>query len=366
MKRWLVCIVSFLLWICCTSQRVCKQPEIDFGDIVKNTKKEYWIGDRVQYTCHPGYDLEGSDWTTCKEEGWTPPPKCLAPCSITKQQLDDRNLLLHGGQRRSELIRHADLMEFVCVKGYVIISPSVRMCVDGNLDLPSCEPSVPGTETFSTDATTSKRLLPLAWNFSNPVICVAPEIEKGNFLPVRSEYNFEEIIRAACNPGYMLQSHSNTFKCTKYGWLPYPKCIPKRCNYPRIENGALSWSNTYYSDVYFPKKMGESIRFKCNYGFLPRNKQNWYKISCTDLGWDPEPECFKNCIPPKVVPHGHAIYDYKNSYIEGDNISFHCDMGYHPDQQTKATCTKNDWSPPVKCSSIADPKREEDFNGKPY
>uniref|UniRef100_A0A8D2IZQ8 Sushi domain-containing protein n=1 Tax=Varanus komodoensis TaxID=61221 RepID=A0A8D2IZQ8_VARKO len=95
----------------------------------------------------------------------------------------------------------------------------------------------------------------------------------------------------------------------------------------------LSWSNIYYSDVNFPKKMGDAINYRCNHGFLAGNKQHWDKIRCTSIGWDPEPECFS-----------------KENFIEGDNISFNCDERYHSEHQPpKAMCTKNDWSPMLKC-----------------
>ncbi|XP_061489955.1 complement factor H-related protein 3-like isoform X2 [Rhineura floridana] len=351
MKNWLICIVSFLLWTCDRFQNVCKSPEIDFGETVQNKKAEYLVEDRLLYRCSPGYDLEGSSWITCKEDGWMPPPKCLAPCSITKQQLDEKNLLLHSGQRHSEFIKNSNILEFTCKKGYIIISPSVRKCVDGNMDLPTCNPAVPDKETFPTNATTSKRLLPLAWNLSTPVICTAPEVGSGNFFPVKSQYKFEDVIYAECYPGYQLESYDNSFKCTKYGWLPYPKCIPKRCGFPHVENGALSWSDTYYSDVYFPKKEGQTITFRCNRGFLPENKKYWYKIRCTNLGWDPEPKCFRQCFPPKRLLHGEVIQDSKDAFIEGDKIAFHCDAGYYPKYHRTSTCTKNDWLPTLNCPS---------------
>lgn len=57
---------------------VCEElPEIDFGEIVSGERAEYRNGDRVQYRCFPGYDLEGSEWITCQGPKWTLAPKCL-------------------------------------------------------------------------------------------------------------------------------------------------------------------------------------------------------------------------------------------------------------------------------------------------
>uniref|UniRef100_A0A6J0VLD2 Complement factor H-like isoform X1 n=2 Tax=Pogona vitticeps TaxID=103695 RepID=A0A6J0VLD2_9SAUR len=350
MKSWLVCIVPFLLGTFCTSQNLCRPPEIDFGDIVRNIKMEYMERDRIQYACNPGYDLEGSDWITCTVEDWTPQPKCWAPCNITKEQLDEKNLLLRGGQRHSALIKNGHTLEFMCQKGYIIISPTVRKCADGHLTLPTCTSAETGSEMSITGDMSSETPLPLAWNPPAEVLCTTPQIDNGSFLPVQTQYKLGDMIHASCYPGYTLEHRNNSSECTKYGWLPYLKCISKRCDYPHIENGALSWSNTYYSDVYFPKKEGETIHFRCNRGFLPENKKHWHMIRCTELGWDPEPKCFKQCIPPKHLPHGQVTDDSKNIFIEGDTISFHCDVGYQPEPQSPvATCTRKDWSPALNC-----------------
>ncbi|CAI5776563.1 Hypothetical predicted protein [Podarcis lilfordi] len=237
MKNRLFCIISFLLWTCCTFQHVCT-PDIDFGVIIENKRAQYLERDRLQYKCFPGYDLEGSGWITCKEDGWTPRPKCFAPCTITKQQLEARNLLLYVSDQETSI-----------------------------------------TGDIPAGATTSKNLLLLASDLSTPVMCTAPEIGGGNFFPVKSQYKFEEVISAKCNQGYQLESRKSSFKCTKYGWLPSPKCVPKQCDYPHIENGALSWSNTYYSDVYFPKRRDRQLVSDASTAFCK-------KIKCTGIELD--------------------------------------------------------------------------------
>uniref|UniRef100_A0A803TP19 Sushi domain-containing protein n=1 Tax=Anolis carolinensis TaxID=28377 RepID=A0A803TP19_ANOCA len=122
----------------------------------------------------------------------------------------------------------------------------------------------------------------------------------------------------------------------------------KHCEYPRIEHGALSWSNTYYSDVYFPKKEGDTINFRCYRGFLPENKKRWHIIRCTSYGWEPEPKCFSKCIF-SVLFHKIILL------LKGDDITLSCDTGYYPaNQQTKIMCTKNGWSPTPSCVSPVD------------
>uniref|UniRef100_A0A670Y875 Sushi domain-containing protein n=1 Tax=Pseudonaja textilis TaxID=8673 RepID=A0A670Y875_PSETE len=383
-------IIFVLLWTNCVLQKVSQQMQVAYDDLVNlltepeipttcgpppaignamllsNGRQEFLSGESVIYQCYRLYEMEGTPIAMCENGHWRGVPRCVQtcranqagmdrnniqlrgltkstslrasdywmefeckpgfpPCILTKQQLDDRNLLLNDGQRHSEWIRNGHTIEFTCRKGYSIVSPSVRKCVDGNLTLPSCNSSV---------------------------ICPAPRVENGSFFPLWMSYNVEDIIYTTCKPGYMLESHKNISKCTKGGWFPNPKCVRKQCDFPLIENGALSWSNIFYSDVSFPKKVGQTIGFKCNHGFLARNKKHWDRIKCTNFGWDPEPQCYKQCIPPKHLPHGRVTYNYGNTFIDGDEISFNCDMGYYPEHHLPiATCRNNDWFPTMNCVS---------------
>ncbi|XP_077188838.1 complement factor H-like isoform X3 [Paroedura picta] len=325
MNNWLVFGIQYLLWTSCTSENVseCKEPDIEFGMIVSGGKVEYQERSRIQVQCSPGYTMEGSEWIECKEQKWIPQTQCLAPCSITKKQLDTKNLLLSDGHSHSQLVKHNRTLEFTCKQGYVLVTPSIRQCVDGKMDLPLCIPAV---------------------------ICTAPKVNNGSFHPVQRQYRFEDIIQLYCNRGYEPGSHATTSKCTKYGWLPSPTCVPKRCVYPDIKNGVLSWANIYYREEFFPKKEGQIIDFRCYHGFLPENRKRWYRVTCTKLGWNPEPRCFKQCIPPRRLPQGHVNYTSKNAFIEGDNMSFECDAGYNTKKQERTTnCTENGWSPIPSC-----------------
>ncbi|XP_077188837.1 complement factor H-like isoform X2 [Paroedura picta] len=362
----------------------CKEPDIEFGMIVSGGKVEYQERSRIQVQCSPGYTMEGSEWIECKEQKWIPQTQCLAPCSITKKQLDTKNLLLSDGHSHSQLVKHNRTLEFTCKQGYVLVTPSIRQCVDGKMDLPLCIPAESGincrqpptvengdTINLSQKEYTSGSLVQFKCqqyytiegdnrafcdngNWTKVpaclVICTAPKVNNGSFHPVQRQYRFEDIIQLYCNRGYEPGSHATTSKCTKYGWLPSPTCVPKRCVYPDIKNGVLSWANIYYREEFFPKKEGQIIDFRCYHGFLPENRKRWYRVTCTKLGWNPEPRCFKQCIPPRRLPQGHVNYTSKNAFIEGDNMSFECDAGYNTKKQERTTnCTENGWSPIPSC-----------------
>ncbi|XP_032073578.1 complement factor H-related protein 1-like [Thamnophis elegans] len=140
MKGWLLLVAAFLLWPGCSSQDACEEPEdVDFGEIVSTERAKYLENDQVQYKCNLGYVLEGPEWIQCQGQKWTPrPPKCLAPCSITRQQLATKNLFVFGSQRKARLVQSNQSLQFLCDEGYVLAVPSVRKCVDGYIELPLC------------------------------------------------------------------------------------------------------------------------------------------------------------------------------------------------------------------------------------
>lgn len=62
----------------------------------------------------------------------------LAPCIITKQQLQVKNLLLSNGQRHSFLIQSGRWQKFMCVTGFKLTASPIRQCFNGHIKLPSC------------------------------------------------------------------------------------------------------------------------------------------------------------------------------------------------------------------------------------
>ncbi|XP_070586730.1 complement factor H-like isoform X4 [Erythrolamprus reginae] len=513
MKGGLVLVATFLLWPGCSSQNACDEPdEVDFGEIVSAEKAKYLENDRVQYRCNPGYVLEGPEWIQCKGQEWTPhPPKCLAPCSVTRRQLAAKNLFVFGNQRKARLIQSNQSLQFQCNKGYVLGVPSVRKCVDGYIDLPLCISErgkncsgPPRTEngdittlsekqyrsgssvefrcqnyyaiegqnrSFCDNGTWTKVpicldpcLIPrtelesqkievkdeidvpenifvqhglsieltcktgyvLAANSSQstflihcdgrlPLIpkckeitcnsprisngtfrpqrtiyhdgdlirircdpeftikpddrekvvectkngwspppkcikitCFPPEVTNGHFLPRRAQYMYNEKIDITCNEGFVSESLRKPSICKETGWVPLPVCKRKGCDYIDIENGRMTDHLEYYKP--FPKWEGQSIQFYCFDGFLPANKETWQTATCRSSRYVPEVKCFKRCDPYVRFYYGRTVYNFRNKYIEGDNITFTCDSGYSPaNQQSTITCTKYGWSPAPRC-----------------
>uniref|UniRef100_A0A8D2IX74 Sushi domain-containing protein n=1 Tax=Varanus komodoensis TaxID=61221 RepID=A0A8D2IX74_VARKO len=139
--------------------------------------------------------------------------------------------------------------------GYLLIDCKLQMCINKTCSLPNIENGriAPYYYSFQDYYFPMKRNAKLSysclagyttesgsqgarincttrgWAPAPRFVCTPPEIDKGDFLPNKSKYEFDETIRVVCHPGYMLEGRDNTFKCTKYGWLPYPKCICNLC-----------------------------------------------------------------------------------------------------------------------------------------
>ncbi|KAM6128887.1 LOW QUALITY PROTEIN: complement factor H-related protein 1-like [Phoenicopterus ruber ruber] len=302
--------IVFLLWMGCTTCKAsagaaCENPPlVDFGEIVSGHKSGYKESDRVQYVCNPGYTLSGSEWVTCHEENWVPqPPQCLAPCTITKQQLEAQNLLLSNGQRRTFLIQSGQWQEFTCTTGFKLTASPVEQCFDGHIRLPSC----------IADVTCEP----------------PPEIAGGKVQGVKkSRYLPGESARYQCWQGFQMTGAS-TVACQNGTWTRLPKCKGKggKCGSPPvIENGDL---------LSFPLQeypQGTTLEYKCPSLYVLEGSRY---IRCTDGQWKP-PVCLAACTASEEDMNRNNIelkwIAARKLYVRsGGFIEFQCKRGYMED-----------------------------------
>nr|XP_020671577.1 coagulation factor XIII B chain-like isoform X3 [Pogona vitticeps] len=186
---------------------------------------------------------------------------------------------------------------------------------------------------------------------ADEIVCLPPHVGNGDFQPKELQFRHEEQIEIVCHEGFQSSDHFSV--CTEQGWQPPATCIPKNCGYVRLSNGYFYYNEPLHS---FPKRLGYTMDYHCNSGFLPPNKENWQKIKCTKTGWDPEPKCFKICEQRYPIRNGKFIYNYwTRPFIEGNRISYSCDKGYlSAYESATATCTKAGWSPPPRCINLTE------------
>ncbi|XP_048022647.1 complement factor H-related protein 1-like [Megalobrama amblycephala] len=118
-------------------------PLVDFADTIEITKNEYDSGERVEYTCFNKYTLVQSHpyskYLTCEHGKWRGNIKCLKPCSVSLELMDERGIELRWAGRRKIFSPHGDRITFMCQKGRSSIGSDLRStCNDGVMNLPLC------------------------------------------------------------------------------------------------------------------------------------------------------------------------------------------------------------------------------------
>ncbi|XP_053549739.1 uncharacterized protein LOC128641198 [Bombina bombina] len=114
------------------------------------------------------------------------------------------------------------------------------------------------------------------------------------------------------------------------------------CQKPQISKGVVTNPKNIY-------KEDDRISYSCNPGF--KSERN-AEATCTGNGWSPEPSCVEIvCYPDRVI--NGQVTQPKVMYKEGETIKVQCDRGFQleGDANLPRTCTKNGWSPPMKCIS---------------
>ncbi|XP_044884908.1 complement factor H-like isoform X2 [Mauremys mutica] len=330
----LSCIIIQILWAFSSKGQApaCEEPPaIDFGGIVSDDKLEYREGDKVQYKCNPAYSLMGTEWITCSGKTWTPAPQCLAPCSLTKQQLETKNLLLSNRRRHAQLIQSEHTLEFMCSEGYILTIPSVRKCVNGHMDLPSCI-----SETGK--------------NCSRP-----PTIENGDITTfLEKGYTSGSFVEFKCQQFYAMEGQNRSF-CDNGNWTKAPLCLePCAISVEEMENQMVELNGRPNENIsqWVYLKRGDFLELRCKPGYVLATNlsQSTFMVQCNG---NPivYPECKEIvCDPPGVV--NGRFRPQRNMYRDGDVLIITCNHGFHiNNEQDTAECTKNGWLPPPGCSN---------------
>nr|XP_006130726.1 complement factor H-related protein 2-like [Pelodiscus sinensis] len=247
----------------CIVQGCPHPPDIDLAEIVSKEKAEYWEGDAVRYRCYPGYTLAGPESITCSEEKWTPPPKCLAPCIITRQQLETKKLLLSNSRRRTVLIQSDQAIQLFCNDSDLKIPNHIK-CVDGHVDLPTC---VSGTKG----------------KCGHP-----PKIENGDITSLSlNEYAFGSSVEYRCQHYYIIEGERNSY-CHNGNWTKAPVCLaPCTVTQEALRPYNIDFKWASHQKLYVPH--GEFVEFKCRSSFSP-NSSNIYRVQC-NFGQISYPQC---------------------------------------------------------------------------
>ncbi|XP_073701019.1 complement factor H-related protein 5-like [Garra rufa] len=120
-------------------------PSMDNADTKDMTKNEYYTGEKVEYICFTKHVLYQrppfSKYLTCEQGQWSGDIKCLKPCTVTVEIMDERGIELAHADQQKMFARHNEHIGFKCQWGKVSRGAPLRQkCNDGYMDLPHCVP----------------------------------------------------------------------------------------------------------------------------------------------------------------------------------------------------------------------------------
>ncbi|XP_037763742.1 complement factor H isoform X2 [Chelonia mydas] len=322
-----------LLWIC-TAEKDCETPPPRrTKEILTGTwdKASYPHGTSATYNCRPGYIKLGRVTFECKDGIWKhlyPYVECIK-VTCKPPRINNGNIMTP-----KRVYRENERLQFTCNPGYTFGERSDADCTE------------------------------YGWNpkpFCKEIRCDPPTVTNGIYYPKKKVFRELEVIRVDCNKGFHFETDNRERRaeCTKNGWLPIPRCILRPCDYPHIENGALTDYYEHHKERAFPAWLGMSIYYRCLDGYVSEREEKWPLIRCTKAGWSPAPKCLKKCSPGHLE-NGKFIFNYWTTYKEGDEISYVC---FPENLQAKVTCTKNGWSPTPRCTSNKICEKVEIQNG---
>ncbi|XP_067391171.1 complement factor H-like [Emydura macquarii macquarii] len=329
------CVVLQIIWAFCAKGEVpvCEQPpDVDFGEIISGKQSQYVESDTVQYGCYPGYTLAGSERITCDGRNWMPPPKCLAPCTITKQQLEDKKLLLSSGRRRTVIIPNDQVVEFFCSEGYNPTVPSARKCLDGHIDFPLCI------------SETGKKC-------GRPPVVANGDIT--TFL--QKEYAAGSAVEYKCQKFYTIKGQNKSF-CNNGNWTETPVCEePCVLSQEEMLSRGIELSERYNGKQYIQR--GDFVVFKCKSGLgLQAFLSPDFTVQCNS-GNIVYPQCNKDvlgrCGSPPSIQNGNIISDLLPVYASGSSVEYKCQSLHTMTGSKTITCRLGKWTAPPVCTETA-------------
>ncbi|XP_021351273.1 sushi, von Willebrand factor type A, EGF and pentraxin domain-containing protein 1-like [Mizuhopecten yessoensis] len=360
----------------CRRRECAKPPFISNGFF---TNSAYYFGDEVIYDCNEGYNIQGNTTLACQADGsWTPSPPTCSPVECPALRNIRNGLVTMLGRTFTSKV------EYSCDPGYDLEGESIRICQPEGYwsgKSPSCQPGSCATplpipngnvdfkelklgsvSTYECDTgyvlegnDVRRCMTTLSWfdtdPVCNPVRCSdPPTIENGGRST--NGLSFQSVASYFCETGYVIQG-STTLTCSaSREWTGLvPSCSVVRCESPSTvtSNGRMHGTDFTYNGT---------IHYECDVGY---NLVGAANRTCLSSGaWDtPIPICeIVNCNRA-FLANGFPS-SFRTEY--GSLISFTCRSGYVLFGSSERTCRENGlWSGPSPVCVICDPPPAVDF-----
>ncbi|NXH09945.1 CR2 protein, partial [Bucco capensis] len=321
----------------------CEHPSITNGKLLSGHRLSYSYRDTVIFDCAFRYTLNGTDTSTCNENGlWEPPlPFCqLSSCSDPPEVSNAVKGRLAGNLFPAETV-----VTYECREGFQFSPGETTKHI-------KCLPDFTWTETPQP---------------CERVPCPKPSLRNAEVLYLweqKDNYVYGDRLEIVCEDGYGFQGggSSAVLLCTSDGsWGPAAECTPEpRCPKPVIAHGReVSKSKSDYI-------VGTSLRLACDPGYVLRGQEVTQCLS--DLSWAPPlPFCDQACDPPPQIPHGQHSASGLQHFLYGTKVTYSCAEGLSLVGEESIYCTSSDglsmdWSAPapqcrvVRCARPAVPR----------
>ncbi|XP_019746332.1 C4b-binding protein alpha chain-like isoform X2 [Hippocampus comes] len=297
----------------------CSTPEVANSERISGGDSIHRAGEKLTFTCSPGFLLDGPQHVTCSPSGqWEPKvPQCLTSaahqggCSAP-ENLDESHTNLADEFITRTTFAAGERVTYTCDVGYSPVGGSrYRKCISGQWTplLLKCERKLCGS---------------------------AGEIRNGRFIYTGVE--FGDIATAHCDDGFQLVGRP-TRNCMSFGWDGHaPFCEVVECEEPpEVANAEQNGKEEA------PYKYRSVVVYECRTGNLVGNKAIW----CTENGtWSTPPSCREITCPSPKVPNASWTRAHIRLYQHRDTISIDCRHGYTVVGASTVTCGDNgQWVP---------------------
>ncbi|XP_029855824.1 C4b-binding protein alpha chain-like [Aquila chrysaetos chrysaetos] len=317
----------------------CEYPSVKNGKLLSGYRHEYTYRDTVMFDCNFRYSMNGSETSTCKENGlWDPPlPHCQR--SSCDDPPDVHNAF--KAKLAGNLFPVDTTITYECREGHQF-SPGE------NTRHIKCLPDFTWSETPHP---------------CERIHCPNPDVRNGKLLHAWSEKNnyvYGDRLEITCNDGYAFKGHGNSIvlQCSSDGrWDPEVlECTQeRRCPRPDTAHGREVYSsrNDY--------AVGTQVRLGCDTGYVLRGQD---LTECqADASWTPPlPFCDKVCGPPPQITNGQRSGLRTEQFPYGAEVTYSCAEGLSLIGDASIYCTSDDgvnlaWSGPApECRVVRCPK----------
>ncbi|XP_075853394.1 CUB and sushi domain-containing protein 1 isoform X2 [Microcebus murinus] len=335
---------------------------------------EFEIGDSVQYQCHPGYTLVGTDTLTCKLsaqlqfEGSL--PTCEAQCPANEVRTESSGVILSPGypgnyfnsQTCSWSIRvepNYNITLFVDMFQSEKQFDALEV-FDGSSGQSPLLAVLSGNHTEQSNFTSKSNELYLRWStdhatskkgfkirYAAPYCSLAPALKDGGVVNGTAGAAGSRV-RYFCKPGHRLIGHSEA-SCRRgplgtYQWdsLP-PLCQAVSCGIPESPGNGSFTGNEF--------TLGSKVVYECNEGFKLEAGQQAAAVCQEDGLWSNKgrpPSCKPvPCPSIEAQLSEHVIWRLVSGSLNeyGAQVLLSCSPGYYLEGRRLVQCQANGtWS----------------------